>query len=400
MHGTARIKTDYVMDDEETRAWLRDYINDHCVYRVKPGERRLIDKKTGKIMNIWQVYLRRGLTNPEFMRGVARLFWRDFEPLYRERKFQLAGIETGATPLVTALAYASPPGCSSFIIRENVKKYGLLNRFEGIVDYNTPVLLVDDLCNSKNTLWHALKYCREGGLEIYDCGFVVINKNIEGAKVGFDKYIGDSFPVRSLFQIEDFDMQYHEYVNAKGRPPPLWRLDNATIEAGITGRGKPRELDYLYGYDEIVAKFVANKIPQVRERGFGGACKAIGVIDDERIIAGIVYHNYDPTAGVIQISVAAEPGSRWCTPGTLARLYQYPFHQLGCQMVIQLVAAVDERAQRQMAAMNHSLQIIPRLMGRDQDAVLGTLTYEAWTQSKVCRRYRHDVPQPPANEAA
>src|SRR6187402_439725 len=115
MHGKAKQPVNYVKDDEETRAWLREYINDHCIYRVKPGEQLLLDKATGKHKYIWQFYLRRGLTNPEFMRGVARLFWAEFGPLYAQRKFQLAGIETGATPLVAALAMTSPPGCSSFI---------------------------------------------------------------------------------------------------------------------------------------------------------------------------------------------------------------------------------------------------------------------------------------------
>jgi orotate phosphoribosyltransferase len=398
MHGSAKQQFGYAMDDEATRAWLRDYINEHCIYRVKPGEEKLIDKATGKKKYIWQFYLRRGLTNPDFMRNVARLFWREFGPLFEQRPFQIAGLETGATPLITALAMTSPPGCSSFIIRENVKKYGLLNRFEGIVDPGLPVLLVDDLCNSKNSLMQAKKYCEKEGLELYDRGFAVINKNIEGAQLGFDKHIGDKFPVRSLFQIEDFDMTYQAYLTANGRPPPVWRLDHATLAAGITGKGRPR-LDYLYGYDEVVAKFVSDRIPQVKERGFG-KCKAIGVTDGARMIAGIVYHNYDPDAGVLQISVAAEPGTRWCTPETLRRLYQFPFLQAGCQMVIQIVPAEDVGAQRQMAAMNHTLTRIPRLLGSTRDAVLGQLTVEDWIDSKVCRRYGHHQTEAQTNEAA
>ena len=68
-------------------------------------------------------------------------------------------------------------------------------------------------------------------------------------------------------------------------------------------------LDYVYNYDELVARFVAMLIPHCR-RGFG-RCKTIGVIDDAgQLIAGLVYHNYDPEAGIIEISGAALPGSR------------------------------------------------------------------------------------------
>ena len=55
-------------------------------------------------------------------------------------------------------------------------------------------------------------------------------------------------------------------------------------------------LDYVYNYDELVARFVAMLIPHCR-RGFG-RCKTVGVIDDAgQLIAGLVYHNYDPEAG-------------------------------------------------------------------------------------------------------
>jgi hypothetical protein len=101
-------------------------------------------------------------------------------------------------------------------------------------------------------------------------------------------------------------------------------------------------LDYIYGHDEIVAHFVAQLIPVMGGRDFAPASKAIGVIDDGRLIAGLVYHNWDEKAGVIEMSGAALPGRYWMTRETLKRIYQYPFIQMGCQMVL-MRCAEDNR---------------------------------------------------------
>ena len=51
-------------------------------------------------------------------------------------------------------------------------------------------------------------------------------------------------------------------------------------------------LDYVYGYDQQVARFVADLIPHCR-RGFGPNVAAMGVIEDNgNLIAGIVWHNF------------------------------------------------------------------------------------------------------------
>src|SRR5262245_49339050 len=102
-------------------------------------------------------------------------------------------------------------------------------------------------------------------------------------------------------------------------------------------------MDWIYGHDDVVAPFVAQLIPECRERGFG-RCVTLGIIDnDGHLMAGIVYHHYDPDAGVIEMSGGALPGRIWLMQDTLRRMYQYPFLQLGCQMVLMRVAADNER---------------------------------------------------------
>ena len=158
-------------------------------------------------------------------------------------------------------------------------------------------------------------------------------------------------------------------------------------------------LDYVYGQNEIVAPFVAQLIPSVRERGFGN-CMTIGVGEGGRLIAGFVYHDYYPEAQLIQISGAALPDARWCTQQTLAHVYRYPFLQLGCQMIFQIVPATDEPLLWQLSRLNYEFISMPRMLGRNKDAVLAQLTFENWADNKICRRYRHHIIQPAFEEAA
>lgn len=159
-------------------------------------------------------------------------------------------------------------------------------------------------------------------------------------------------------------------------------------------------LDYVYGHDQVVSYFVASLIPHCR-RGFGEAAKAIGVINsDGQLIAGIVFHNWDPDAAIIEISGAALPGSYWLTRETLRRMFGYPFHQLGCQMVIQRTPADDERLLYVLARYGYTFVTVERLFGRHRDGVICTLTREAWAENKFNKKLQHHIELPRKTEAA
>ena len=157
-------------------------------------------------------------------------------------------------------------------------------------------------------------------------------------------------------------------------------------------------LDYVYGHDEIVSAFVASLIPHCR-RGFGNA-KTIGVIDhDGSLLAGIVYYNYDPDAAIIEIAGASR-SPRWLTRETIARMYQYPFLQIGCQMIVQRTPADDERLLRQLAVYNYRFLAMPRLFGRERDGVICMRTIEDWMNNRFNARLKHHVVDEQVEEAA
>jgi RimJ/RimL family protein N-acetyltransferase len=140
-------------------------------------------------------------------------------------------------------------------------------------------------------------------------------------------------------------------------------------------------LDYVYGQDEAVAGFVAQLIPECRERGFG-KCRAIGIVNDKaELLGGLVYRNWCPETGTIEISGGALPGTNWLSRRTINVMYDYPFYVCNCQMVIKTTMADNDIVLRIMAAVGFTLHYVVRLGGRDRDGVLGTLTVEQWEAS-------------------
>jgi hypothetical protein len=159
-------------------------------------------------------------------------------------------------------------------------------------------------------------------------------------------------------------------------------------------------LDYVYGHDALIAEFVSGLIPELHGRSLARSSKAFGVVNkDGVLIAGMVYHNWDPEAGVIEMS-GASIDPKWLTAETLKRMYQYPYLGLRCQMTFMRVAADNERLLRQLAAFNYAFIRTPRMLGRNKDAVLCQLTYEAWCENKICKRYKHHLEDLRASEAA
>jgi hypothetical protein len=153
-------------------------------------------------------------------------------------------------------------------------------------------------------------------------------------------------------------------------------------------------LQYVYEQHEDVARFVAELVGS--RRGFG-KCKAIGVLDAAgRPIAGIVYHNYQPEFGTIELTGAALPKSNWLTRETLWRMYEYPFQQLNVQMVTQLTPAENEVLLDQLARGGYMFTLYPRAFGRGRDGVICSFTREAWEQCKFMRWKQRQ----PAKEAA
>ena len=110
---------------------------------------------------------------------------------------------------------------------------------------------------------------------------------------------------------------------------------------------------------------------------------ALGVFENGNVAGCCVYHDWDPDAGVIELSSAAAD-RRWLTRPVLKAMFEYPFLDLGCQMVVTRVSANERQAHlhRIFRAFGFKEMTIPRLFGRDEDGILFLLTDDDWKASK------------------
>jgi RimJ/RimL family protein N-acetyltransferase len=120
------------------------------------------------------------------------------------------------------------------------------------------------------------------------------------------------------------------------------------------------------------ARWVARQLGY--PRGFGD-CTAIGFGDP--IVAGVVFHNWNPEAGVIEVS-AASTCRKWLTRDGAKQIGSYPFDQLECQAVVARHSEKNARARRIWRALGATEYIIPRLRGRYDAEVIAVLTVEDW----------------------
>ena len=90
-----------------------------------------------------------------------------------------------------------------------------------------------------------------------------------------------------------------------------------------TQRPLPR---LLYGASEQVCLWVAERIKDVLYE-FDKA-QSIGVLDDMgRLMCGVVYHDYRPECGTMQLSIASS-NPMWARKETITQLLTYPFIDL------------------------------------------------------------------------
>lgn len=147
-------------------------------------------------------------------------------------------------------------------------------------------------------------------------------------------------------------------------------------------------MQLLYGHDQTVAAFVAAQIGGRLASGFG-PCLAHGVIDNEgRLVGGFVWTNYDPFTGTIEMS-GASLTPKWMTGGVLNEAFAFVFEQIGCQMIVTQNSAENTRIHRQLARYGWDRFDIPRLMGRNEDGVVWTLTAEQWRASPLGKGREH-----------
>ena len=131
-------------------------------------------------------------------------------------------------------------------------------------------------------------------------------------------------------------------------------------------------------WDKRVAGWVAQQLGF--ERGFGKA-QALGVVHKDTLVAGLVFHNWEPEHGTIEVSGAATD-RRWMTRKVMNTALNYVFDEVGCQMVIARQDIGNLSPRKAWLGLGASEYVIPRLRGKNTDGTIITLTDDQWRASK------------------
>jgi RimJ/RimL family protein N-acetyltransferase len=131
-------------------------------------------------------------------------------------------------------------------------------------------------------------------------------------------------------------------------------------------------------WDAAAAEWVAGQLGY--DRPFT-SCRSMAVIHSDRIVAGVVFHDWNPEAGVIELSAAATD-PRWMTRKVINEAFGYVFGRLGCQMAVARTEASNRTVRRLWRGLGAQEAIIPRLFGRTKNGAILTLTDDKFRTSK------------------
>lgn len=143
-----------------------------------------------------------------------------------------------------------------------------------------------------------------------------------------------------------------------------------TVEAGP--RSSP-------GLNTVIGDFVSTEI--WGEPGRVENYCALGILDGEKLIAGVLYHNHYPDAGVIEMT-AASIDKRWLSRPVLKAMFSLPFDRFGCQLCVLRVSEHNRPMLRIARAYGFNEYIVPRLRGRHENEHILTLTDDTWRRSR------------------
>lgn len=104
---------------------------------------------------------------------------------------------------------------------------------------------------------------------------------------------------------------------------------------------------------------------------------AMAVARGNIIIGAALFNNYQPDAGTIEITAAADD-PHWLSRAALFEMFAYPFGQLGCQAVILRADPGNARLARIAVAYGFERHELPHLRGRGRSEAIYILTDDAW----------------------
>lgn len=112
------------------------------------------------------------------------------------------------------------------------------------------------------------------------------------------------------------------------------------------------------------------------------------MVGDARIKAAVLFNNYQPNAGTIELTAASDD-PRWLSRATLWQMFDYAFNQLKCQAAVLRVDPANVRMNRIAKAYGFTDHTIPRLRGRDKAETIYILGDNVWRANGFHKENAH-----------
>lgn len=142
-----------------------------------------------------------------------------------------------------------------------------------------------------------------------------------------------------------------------------------------------------WDYPDAVRAFVEDGLWGGAEQ-FSEASQGLGFVrENEGLVAGIVYHNWSPSGGTIEIS-AYSACRDWLTKASLREIYEYPFMSAGVRLILSRISEHNSRARRIWQALGASEYLIPDLRADGEGEMVYTLSQQQW-QSFITKGKPH-----------
>lgn len=132
-------------------------------------------------------------------------------------------------------------------------------------------------------------------------------------------------------------------------------------------------------FNEAVGNFVSTII-YGRPGRIDNYC-SMAVLADDVVIAGVLYNNYYPEQGVIEMH-AGSLDKRWLTRPVLKAMFSHAFDQFKCQLCVLRVSEHNKPMLRIAKAYGFQEFIIPRLRGRNEAEHILTLSDDDWRSNR------------------
>lgn len=144
------------------------------------------------------------------------------------------------------------------------------------------------------------------------------------------------------------------------------------------------QLIFSNEYSDFVKQFAARGIWGEKSHNvFEDNAIPLAVANEkEGVVAGVIYHNYNPDAGTIEFSCYSQK-KRWLTRKIINQILRYPFEELKLRVVFARFSEDNAFIGDIVKRLNATLHILPELWSQDKDQIVAILKYDNWKKSEL-----------------